>query len=435
MSAFLGSLPSGWKYTKLKKVVQSTRPITYGIVQAGPMIDDGVPYVRPADMTDERGVVDLGSVLRTSHEIAAAYRRSTVQTNDLVCTIGPSFGKVMVVPEELSGANLTQGTARVAIEARHSARYYFWVLRSTASYAQWESSVGGATFGALNLAPLAETIVPEPPHAEQVAVAAFLDRETRKIDALAEEQRRLLELLKEKRQTAISQAVTKGLDPNIKMRASGVEWLGNVPEHWDVRRLGTIFSEIAEPGDGDLPIFSVSIHHGVSDKELDDDDLDRKVSRSEDRSKYKRVQPLDLVYNMMRAWQGGFGSVQAVGMVSPAYVVARPKTALSTIYIEALLRTSKAVEEMRRRSRGITDFRLRLYWDEFKDMSVALPPLEEQNDIVRAVTAADARTKALMSESSVLISLLQERRSALISAAVTGKIDVRAPVADQVHAA
>ena len=299
--------------------------------------------------------------------------------------------------------------------------------------------VDGSTYGAkmprASWDFMANLPLPLPPPSEQVAIATFLDHETGKIDALVEEQRRLIELLKEKRQTIITRAVTKGLDPNAKMKPSGVEWLGDVPEHWKVRRLGTLFSEIAEPGNGDLPIFSVSIHHGVSDTELDDEELDRKVSRSEDKSKYKRVQPHDLVYNMMRAWQGGFGSVQAVGMVSPAYVVARPKTELSTVYIEALLRTPKAVEEMRRRSRGVTDFRLRLYWDEFKDMSVALPPPEEQNDITRVVAAADAQAGALMSESSVLVDLLQEHRSALIAAAVTGKIDVREATTDQEDAA
>ena len=164
-----------------------------------------------------------------------------------------------------------------------------------------------------------------PPLAEQIRIAAFLDQETAKIDGLVAEQRRLMELLKEKRQAVISHAVTRGLNPDAPFKPSGIEWLGDVPEHWDVRRIATVFREIMEPGNDELPILSVSIHHGVSDKEIDDDDMDRKVARSEDRSKYKRVAPGDLVYNMMRAWQGGFGTVTVEGMVSPAYVVARPQ--------------------------------------------------------------------------------------------------------------
>jgi len=202
--------------------------------------------------------------------------------------------------------------------------------------------------------------LPLPPLSDQTALTDYLDRETAKIDALVGEQRRLIKLLDEKRQAVIIHAVTKGINQHVVMRPSGTEWLGDVPEHWHVERLGNLFSEANEAGRQDLPILSVSIHDGVSDTELDPDQLDRKVTRSDDRTKYKRVIPGDLAYNMMRAWQGGFGAVTVEGMISPAYVVARPKRQLATDYIEYVLRTPMAVEEMRRHSRGVTDFRLRL---------------------------------------------------------------------------
>jgi type I restriction enzyme S subunit len=153
--------------------------------------------------------------------------------------------------------------------------------------------------------------------------------------------------------------------------------------------------------------------------------MDRKVTRSEDRSKYKAVQPGDLAYNMMRAWQGGFGAVTVSGQVSPAYVVARPFGEVCTAFVEQLLRTPHAVEQMRRHSRGVTDFRLRLYWEEFKNIRVALPPLPEQQGILDAVATKTAKFDSLIGETVSAIELLKERRAALISAAVTGKIDVR----------
>ena len=264
-----------------------------------------------------------------------------------------------------------------------------------------------------------------PPLPEQARIAAFLDRETAKIDGLVAEQNRLIDLLKEKRQAVISHAVTKGLNPAAPMKPSGIEWLGDVPAHWEVRRIANVFREVAEDGADDLPILSVSIHHGVSDKEIEDDDMDRKVTRSDDRSKYKQVKPDDLVYNMMRAWQGGFGTVTVPGMVSPAYVVARPRIPLVTAYIEHLLRTPQAIEQMRRHSRGVTDFRLRLYWDEFKNIRVPLPPQKEANGICEKIAAMDLEFNAMSGECETSISLLHERRTALISAAVTGQIDVR----------
>ena len=268
-----------------------------------------------------------------------------------------------------------------------------------------------------------------PPLPEQTAIASFLDRETAKIDGLVAEQERLIALLKEKRQAVISHAVTKGLNPGAPLKDSGIEWLGQIPAHWEVVRLGSLYREVARTGSDELPILSVSIHRGVSDYEIADEDMERNVARSEDRSKYKRVQPNDLVYNMMRAWQGGFGAVQTDGQVSPAYVVAQPICAIRSEYIEALLRTPCAVEEMRRYSRGVTDFRLRLYWDEFKDIKIALPPSSEIDAILEVGASIAAQYTALEDVSRNGITLLQERRAALISAAVTGKIDVRAAVA------
>jgi type I restriction enzyme S subunit len=186
---------------------------------------------------------------------------------------------------------------------------------------------------------------------------------------------------------------------------------------------------VIDRGDDDLPVLSVSIHDGVSDREFDDDELDRKVSRSEDRTKYKRVKPGDLVYNMMRAWQGGFGTVTVSGMVSPAYVVARPIDCVRTEFVEQILRTPQAVEELRRHSHGVTDFRLRLYWDVFKSIKIALPPLQEQDEILASIGHETAKLDSLIAEVEIGISLLQERRTALISAAVTGRFDVRGLVA------
>lgn len=267
-----------------------------------------------------------------------------------------------------------------------------------------------------------------PPLPEQQAIASFLDRECGKIDALIVEQERLIALLAEKRQAVISHAVTKGLNPNAPMKDSGIPWIGMVPEGWEVVRLGTIFEEVNESGNENLPILSVSIHTGVSDEELSDEKLDRKVTRSDDRSKYIAVRPGDLTYNMMRAWQGGFGAVQVMGMVSPAYVVARPKniSRQKTDFIELLLRTPNAISEMKRYSRGVTDFRLRLYWEEFKTICISLPTLKEQNEILNFLKEETGHFDALATTARDAITLLKERRAALISAAVTGKIDVRA---------
>jgi type I restriction enzyme S subunit len=305
-----------------------------------------------------------------------------------------------------------------------SVRFAFWYFMAL-YWTQVFNGLGGGVRQTLGPEELLTLPLPIPTQEEQMAIAAFLDRETAKIDALVADQVRLLELLAEKRQAVIAHAVIKGLNPDAPIKDTGVAWLGELPAHWKVARLATLYREVNEPGSDDRPTLSVSIHNGVSDDEIDEADLERKITRSEDKGKYKRVEPNDLTYNMMRAWQGAFGSVTVSGQVSPAYVVARPKTTIETGFIEAQLRTPKAKEQIRRYSRGITDFRLRLYWDEFKELRVGVPPHNEQVEVLASIGQLNRQFDELKSLVELLIELLSERRSALIAAAVTGQIDVR----------
>lgn len=267
--------------------------------------------------------------------------------------------------------------------------------------------------------------VPTPPVEEQKVIVRFLDQQTNQIDGLITKKNRFIALLKEKRAAIITRAVTKGIDRDAPTRDSGQDWLGRVPAHWEVTRIAALLSEVSRPADPALPVLSVSIHDGVTDEELADDDRDRKVALSEDRTMYQGVEPGDLVYNMMRAWQGAFGAVTVKGLVSPAYVVAAPITAFRTKFIEHLLHTKSAAEETRRFSRGIADFRMRLYWEHFRALKVCMPPLEEQDRILSTIEAETTRIDGLIALTERSIGLLREKRSALITAAVTGQIDVR----------
>ena len=182
----------------LKRYVDPTRPITYGIVQAGPDVPDGVPYIRPVDMDSHSGIPDVSQLRTTSREIASQYRRSAVRSGDLIVSIGPSYGKTMIVPTTLDGANLTQGTARVAPAAGVEVRFLRWAVQGTSAVDFWNTAVGGATFRALNLEPLALTPIPWRSPADQRAIADYLDAETARIDALIEKKRRMVEVLSER---------------------------------------------------------------------------------------------------------------------------------------------------------------------------------------------------------------------------------------------
>lgn len=419
---WFGAVPCSWRVQRLKHVVIPSRPITYGIVQAGENVPDGIPYIRPADMTDESGVKVEDSLLRTSQEIASAYRRSSISAGDIVCSIGPSFGKLMMVPPSLEGANLTQGTARVAVAIEHVVRFIFWALRSVESYQQWESSVGGATFRALNLGPLTETFLCVPSWAEQTQIARFLDHETARIDALIEEQQRLIELLREKRQAVISHAVTKGLDPTVPMKDSGVEWLGEVPAHWRSVKVKRLFTQSKRQGYADMEVLSVYRDYGVVQKNSRDDNNNK---TPEDLSLYQLVMEGDLVVNKMKAWQGSLGVSEYQGITSPDYVVYSPSHGEMPRFIHYLLRASHMPRVYLSISNGIRPSQWRIEPEKFEQVEVFLPGKAEQLDIVAYLEAQIIKINELMLCCEQAIELFSERRSALISAAVTGKIDVR----------
>ena len=430
---WLGEVPEGWEVQYLKRlchvfpsnVDKHTHPeeipvrlCNYTDVYYNDRIDSSLEFMAASATQDEidKFALRVGDVIFTKDS----------ETAD-------DIGIAAIVAEELPGVICGYHLSIARPNADVDGRYVKAFFDSAAAKAHFEVSANGLTRVGLGQYAIDNLPIPFPPLPEQQAIARFLDREVAKLDDLVAEQRRLIALLAEKRQAVISHAVTRGLNPTAPLKPSGIDWLGDIPEGWEVVRLANVFRDVAEPGNDDLPILSVSIHTGVSDDELAEEDLDRKVTRSDDKSKYVTVRPGDLTYNMMRAWQGGFGAVKVMGMVSPAYVVARPIDAeqVQTEFIELLLRTQNAVSEMKRHSRGVTDFRLRLYWEEFRTISVALPSKAEQVEILKAIEEQTQKFDSLTAAATSAIDLLQERRAALISAAVTGKIDVRHALPEQ----
>jgi type I restriction enzyme S subunit len=261
--------------------------------------------------------------------------------------------------------------------------------------------------------------LPTPPIREQRAIADYLDRETARLDALVAAKERLLELLAEKRRALITRAVTCGLNPDAPLRDSGISWLGQIPAHWEIRRLAWLFRDRDERSEPGLPLLEVSINSGVVVREFSDDRIE---STAEDFNTYKVAHKGDVVFNKMRMWQGAVGVAPEDGLVSPDYTVAAPVGMLLPEYAGLLFRTEMFSAECARYSHGIVWDRLRLYWEGFRDIVVPLPPPAEQRAIVAHISAETAKLAALGQVAERTTGLLKERRAALIAAAVTGKI-------------
>ena len=203
------------------------------------------------------------------------------------------------------------------------------------------------------------------------------------------------------------------LIPYPKMKNSGIEWLGVVPKHWEVLPNRALFAEVKERGHPEEQMLSVTIIKGVIRQQALLADSSKKDSSNQDKSAYKLVRSGDITYNKMRAWQGAVGVSDYQGIVSPAYVVERPRKGASSHYLHHLLRTPAFAKEAERWSYGITS-----------DMW-SLPPLPEQAAIVRFLDHADRRIRRYIRAQHKLITLLEEQKQAIIHQAVTGQVDVR----------
>lgn len=278
--------------------------------------------------------------------------------------------------------------------------------------------------------------VPCPPIEEQTAIATFINRETAKIDALIAEQEKLVALLAEKRQAAISHAVTRGLNPNVPMKDSGVPWLGEVPAHWGVSALGYLaaIDTGATPDRGEAAYWNGSIPW---------------------------VKTGEINWAPIRATEE---TISDEGLASSATKLAKPGTLLMAMYGQGVTRGRVALLEIEAtynqacaailfgprikpefgryffmaaydyvRDMGNETSQMNLSAGLIAKIKLAIPPAEEQKDIIRFLDSAVRKQESLRREAELAIRLLRERRSALISAAVTGQIDVRGVTAQQIN--
>lgn len=210
------------------------------------------------------------------------------------------------------------------------------------------------------------------------------------------------------------------LRPYRRYSDSGLPWLGQIPLHWEVQRNGRLFQQRNQTGFAHLPILEVSLKTGVRVRSFDEGARKQVMS---DRDKYKLAARGDIAYNMMRMWQGAVGPVPEDGLVSPAYVVARPNPGTHSGYFSLLFRTSAYMNEVDKYSRGVVKDRNRLYWEQFKQMPSVYPPPEEQAAIARFLDHVDRRIRRSIRAKQKLIALLEELKAAIIHRAVTRGLD------------
>jgi type I restriction enzyme S subunit len=406
---WLGEVPEHWRTAPLKTVVSYNDEVL-------PESTDSNCELQYVDISSVDAVVGIAATETLAFGDAPSRARRIVRHGDVIISTVRTYLRAIAAIRR-PPPNLIVSTGFAVVRPRQGLLPEFLSYAVSAGYFldQVVARSTGVSYPAINAAELVSIPVIIPPQDEQAAVAGFLDRETAKIDALITEQQRLIELLKEKRQAVISHAVTRGLNPDAPMKPSGVEWLVDVPAHWEIgplKRFCTslndrripLSGEVRAERSGEFPYYGASgIIDWIDDYIFEEDT----VLVSEDGANL-----------LQRSTPIAFTATGQYWVNNHAHIL-RPADALFGFWAERLdtINLEPVVSG---------SAQPKLTSEALMNLIVSVPPTYEERATIQGFIAAQSSAlQPLIKEAERAITLLQERRTALISAAVTGKIDVR----------
>lgn len=397
-------VPFGWEVSKVKYLADYINGYAF---KPNDWETTGKPIIRIQDLSNPDSTPN-----RYEGTLDSCYE---VNKGDFLISWSASLGLFVWKGED---AWLNQHIFKVVLNEKRLKRSFFSWL-ATWFMEELGRDTHGSTMQHLTKDAFGGFPVILPPLETQTKIGDYLDRKTAELGQLIAAKKNLLKLLDEKKRALIARAATRGLNPDAPLKDSGIPWLGMIPEHWEVERSKWLLPEIDERSEtGEEELLTVSHLTGVTKRR----DKDVNMFMAESLEGYKKCNKDDLVINTLWAWMGAMGVSPVDGVISPAYNVYRPTERLLSEYLDMLVRMSNFISEITRYSKGVWSSRLRLYPEGLYEAHLPVPPLEEQREIVEGVNNKLSDFKELKSVTEKTISLLQERRMALISAAVTGKL-------------
>lgn len=366
---------------------------------------------------DSSGKVDEPSQLLFMNSPSRA--RRIVRKGDTIISTVRTYLQAIATFEEARD-NLIASTGFAVIRPRPNQFYYGfckYALRESSFIEEVQKRSVGVSYPAINTSDLGDISIKVPSYDEQLRISEFLDKELNYLDTLIIAKQKLLRLLEEKRQALIVNCVLKGLKSTVKFKNSGVDWIGDVPDSWSIRRSRWLFQEINERSEtGNEELLTVSHITGVTPRS----EKDVYMFEAETTEGYKKCHRGDLVINTLWAWMGAMGISPQSGIVSPAYHVYRPNKNILPDYIDAIVRMPLFASEVTRFSKGVWSSRLRLYPEGLYEVYFPVPPVEEQKEIVDFISKESARIDELKGATEKSVQLLKERRDSIITDSVSG---------------
>ncbi|MFP5466843.1 MAG: restriction endonuclease subunit S [Gammaproteobacteria bacterium] len=436
---WIGVIPSHWSVMPLAKIASGPGSlfIDGDWVESKDLADEGIRYITTGNVGEGR-YKEQGSGYISQAKFDELRCTEVLPGDVLISRLNLPIGRACVVPD--LGERIITSVDNVITrpDSGYSRSFLAYMLSSASHYANMEVLARGTTMQRISRSTLGQVRFAFPPTEEQAAIASFLNHETAKIDALVAEQERLIELLKEKRQAVISHAVTKGLDPSVPMKDSGVEWLGEVPAHWEVARVKHLvqtFEQGWSPQCESFPVGSESewgvlkvgcVNGGIFNPEENKalpPDLtplpelgisagDLLISRANTRELVGSAAVASADHHNLMLCDKLYRLRVDAGRCLPTF-------------LSLFLATEQVRGQIELAATGASSSMLNISQATILELCLALPPMAEQQELLQAVDVSVAQLDQLVGEAVLSSELLRERRTALISAAVTGQIDVR----------
>lgn len=417
---WIGEIPQTWKLNRIKYAFNIINGYPF---QSSKYSDDGIRVIRISDVEDDY-LSDKDKRFYPESfrmQIGDALLRS----DDILVTLTGYLGKCYLVTCKDSNLGLNQRVGALRLKGcLYDVSYMKRIIQCEPFRKEMELSSNGSAQLNMSNEWLKNNSIPCPSLNEQHLIASFLDTKCAEIDALSADIQSEIDTLEAYKRSVITEAVTKGLDKNAPMKYSGIQWVGNVPQHWLVEKVKYHLMRYEPRNPGNQQVLSVYREYGVIPKDSRDDNHN---VTSEDTSKYKYVKPGNLVINKMKAWQGSMGVSDYEGIVSPAYFIYHfTDKILVPKYLHYLFRSCYK-DEFRRISGGIREGQWDLSPEAFANTLILLPPVEEQLAIIEYVDDKTYEVEAIIAQKQEQLAVLADYKKSIIYEYVTGKKEV--PVA------
>ncbi|GAA0228702.1 restriction endonuclease subunit S [Marinomonas primoryensis] len=429
---WLGFVPIDWEVTKLKYTVSIFGRIGFRGYTVNDIVDEseGAIVLSPSNVNDDKFTLDKRSYLSwikyyESPEIMVA------NGDVLMVKTGSTFGKSTIVKNVDEPMTINPQMALMK-SSKIDPRFLSYLLNSKLIKAKIDVSNTGSGMPTMTQENMNGFPVPRPSDDLVIKIANFLDHETAKIDILIEKQQQLIALLKEKRQAVISHAVTKGLNPDAPMRDSGVEWLGEVPEHWEVKKFKFLCDRIIAGPFGSSITKDMYVKHGYKvygQEQVIPNNFTIGDYYINEKNYLELSRYIVGEGEILISCVGTFGKIAVFpkgaepGIINPRLIKAEISQDHDPYYIRELLKSEMVFKQFELLSRGGTMGVINIAI--LNEILASVPPASEQSEIVDYINLQKEKFSNLIDKANNAVVLLQERRTALISAAVTGKIDVR----------